>query len=517
MEKPDQIAPLLAVRALVKDFGANRVLAGVDFDVRPGEVHALLGENGAGKSTLIKIVAGVEPATEGTISVAGRALSTHPTPPEVAAAGVAFVHQDLGLIDSLSVAENIALPHHYRIRRGLVSFRETEAHARDLLRDLEVELKPSTIVGDLHQDQKVLVAVARAFALRARVIVLDEVSASLPTPEFERFAESIRRTTQAGIGYAYVTHRLTEVFDLAQRVTVLRDGMVAGTGDTKDLAYDQVVEWIVGRALSAPVEGTRTHNHAAGPGLRVAGLLGPGLEAPVSFGVKPGEIVAFCGLVGSGVRAVPQLLGGATKPTAGKADLGGRELPLGIPHELAQSGVAYVPGDRDREGAFADLSIRENLFIAPDPRASGLAGKLRPPRSERASARTIAKQFHIKPGDDVERLVATLSGGNRQKVVFARAMRRKPQLLVLDDPTQGVDIGSRAELHALMRTASAEGTAIVFASSDFEEVASQAHRVLVTCQGRVAFELTGAELSANRLAEASYQDINAQSTAEVSR
>jgi len=515
---PADRTPLLAIRGLVKDFGANRVLDGVDFDLRPGEIHALLGENGAGKSTLIKIVAGVETRTAGEIAVGGRPLPDHPTPADVEAAGVSFVHQDLGLIDTLSIAENIALPDHFATRRGLVSFRRTRARAGRLLADLDVALDPATEVGALHQDEKVMVAVARAFALRSRAIVLDEVSASLPTPEFERLARSLRRSTGAGIGYVYVTHRLTEVFDLATRVTVLRDGRVVGSANVADIGHDQLVEWIVGREVPPRARtGAARGERAPGRGLEVEGLLGAGLSAPVGFEVAPGEIVALCGLVGSGVRSVARLLGGAQAPAQGTATLNGVPLALGVPHRLAAAGCAYVPGNRDVEGALADLSIRENLFVADEPPGGDGPGFLRRPRAERELASTVAARFGVRPGDDVERPVATLSGGNRQKVVFGRAMRRRPALLVLEDPTQGVDVGSRAELHDLMRQAADAGMAIVFASSDFDEVAAEADRALVLCQGRIWGELAGDALTGDRLAQASYQDARASVPMEVSR
>jgi ribose transport system ATP-binding protein len=516
MERDAHGEPLIAIDGLVKDYGATRVLDGVDFEVRAGEVHALLGENGAGKSTLIKVLAGVEPRTDGAIAVCGRALPPHPSAAEVEDAGLAFVHQDLGLIDTLTVAENLALPAHFVTRRGLISFKRTQARAREILAGLDVDVDPATVVGDLHQDQKVMVAVARAFALRARAIVLDEVSASLPTPEFERFAAAVRRSTAAGIGYVYVTHRLDEVFDLATRVTVLRDGRVVGSAPVSDVSFDQVVEWIVGAPMVQPTAVATAAGHGAGRaasgGLEVRGLAGPELTEPVTFSVRPGEIVGLCGLVGSGVGAVARLLGGAVPPAGGDALLDGTPLPLGVPHRLAAAGCAYVPADRDVAGAVIDLSIRENLFLAREPESSDGPGFLRLPRPERLLADAAAVRFGVRPDGDVDRPVATLSGGNRQKVVFGRAMRRRPRLLILEDPTQGVDIGSRAELHALMRAAAADGMAIVFASSDFEEVATQADRALVMCQGRLSRTLAGPELTSDRLAQASYEDVEASAT-----
>ena len=506
MEASPVVAPI-SIRGLVKDYGRVRVLDGVDLDVHAGEVHALLGENGAGKSTVIKVLAGVESRTSGAIAIGGRELPAQPAAADVEAAGLAFVHQDLGLIDTLDVAENLALPRRFSTRAGLISFRRTRQRAAELLADLDIDLDPAARVGDLQQDEKVMVAVARAFALKARAIVLDEVSASLPTPEFQRFAEAVRRSTAAGIGYLYVTHRLDEVFDLATRVTVLRDGRVAGTALVADVSFDQVVEWIVGEPVPHRPRGRLSASPGAEAGLRVDALTGPGLQAPLNFTVRPGEVVGICGLVGSGVRAVAQLLGGATQAAGGTARFDDQLLPLGRPDRLAAAGCAYVPGDRDVAGALMDLSIRENLFVAKESTAvPDGAGAWRWPKRERALARAAVARFAVRPGDDVERPVATLSGGNRQKVVFGRAMRRDPKLLVLEDPTQGVDIGSRAELHGLMREAAAHGMAIVFASSDFDEVASEADRALVMCHGRLSCQVSGDELTSDHLARASYAE-----------
>jgi ribose transport system ATP-binding protein len=513
---PGRDAALISIRGLVKDYGPNRVLDGVDFDLHEGEVHALLGENGAGKSTLIKIVAGVETRTDGTIEVCGRALSSHPSPVEVEEAGVAFVHQELGLVDTSTVADNIALPHHFESRWGLVSASRTEERAKRLLEELDVDIDPRAAVGELAQDQKVMVAVARAFGLNARAIVLDEVSASLPTPEFDRFADALRRSTKAGIGYLYVTHRLDEVFDLGTRVTVLRDGDVVGSAPVAEVKHDEVVEWIVGAPI--PLRDARPSarpSPSGGGGLRVRGLRGENLAEPLDLEIAPGEILGVCGLVGSGVRAIARLLGGAATPTAGEAMLAGVSLPLGDPVALAAADCAYLAGDRDAESVIGDLSIRENLFIAREPDGGDGPGFMRWPRHERSLALATAERFEVKPRGDVERPVATLSGGNRQKLAIARAVRRRPSLLVVEDPTQGVDVGSRAELHQVLADAAAEGMSILIASSDFEEIAEVADRVLVICQGRLAAEMAREEVSTERLAQASYRDL--VTAAEASR
>jgi ribose transport system ATP-binding protein len=534
----------LEIRGLSKAYGGARALDDVSLTLCRGEIHALLGENGAGKSTLIKILAGVVARDAGSVACE---------------AGLAFVHQDLGLIDELSVAENIALELGYARRRGLISFAATRARVAALLATVGVDVSPDAPVGSLAQDQKVMVAVTRAVSAGAGVIVLDEVSSSLPAPEMARLAASLRAARASGVAYIYVTHRLEEVFDLADRVTVLRDGRRVATADVASTSHDELVGWILGDALETRPSEPRELGDVA---LRVSG--------PVAFDVRAGEILGICGLIGSGSRDVARLLGGATKPprgparrmagrpgatgspggaaasrsgeragrdnevsrsrrgirnTAGSpgngaaaagaagvgagagaggasavgadagvaaASLFGRPLPLGDPFALSRAGVAYVPGDRVREGAVAELSVRENLFLA------------RRPKRERGAAAELARRFDVRPRGAVEQPLSSLSGGNQQKVIFARALHGKPRLLVLDDPTAGVDVGSRAQLHGFLRECAAEGAAVVLASTDFEEVAAVADRALVMRQGRVADELAREELTPERLARAAY-------------
>jgi ribose transport system ATP-binding protein len=493
---------LLVVEGLVKDFGGQRALDGVDFEVRAAEIHALLGENGAGKSTLIKILAGVHSADAGSITIGGERVPDNHLPADVRRLGVHFVHQDLGLVESLSVAENVALETGYVRRRGLVSHSATRRRVADLLEEVGCDVSPGVLVGELRQAERVMVAVARAFAGDARVIVLDEVTASLPGPEATRLAESLRLARRDGVGLVFVTHRITEIFDLADRVTVLRDGRKVATADMEDVDHDRVVEWIVGRKLA------QEDFHAAEPDahedaiLEVDALAGAGLTSDVSFRVRPGEVFALTGLIGSGAVDVARLLGGAAQPTSGRAVLNGEELPLGDPASLWNAGVAYVPGDRQAEGTFAGLSVRENLF----PGRIGRVGdpRVRRPSREKAAGRALLERFQVRPEGCLERPLSMLSGGNQQKVVFGRAMRSLPRLLVLDDPTAGVDIGSRAELYTLLRAAAEEGMAVLLVSSDFEEVAALADRALVMRHGHVAAELRGESITRERLAVESY-------------
>jgi ribose transport system ATP-binding protein len=481
--------PALRIRALAKTFSGQRALAGVDLEVGAGEIHALLGENGAGKSTLIKILARVEKPDSGVI--------------EAEAGGLHFVHQDLGLVDSLSVAENIALGRGYARRLGLIDHRATERSVAELLSLTGANVAPSALVGDLAQAEKVLVALARAFSADARLIVLDEVTASLPTPEVERLFDALRRARDRGTSFIFVTHRIDEVFEIADRVTVLRDGRRVATAPIAELTRDKLVELIVGRSVDL------LERHAPMPAdddaarLRVRGAMGEGLATPASFDVRAGEVVALTGLIGCGASALARMIVGAEKRWSGDVLVDGVALRPGRPAGAARAGCLYVAGDRHREGIAPDLSIRENLFLSNLGARAGRA--LRSPRGEASVAHSLIERFGIRPSDDPERLLATLSGGNQQKVVVGRALRREPRVLVLHDPTVGVDVGARVELHRLTREAAARGAAVLLVSSDFAEVATEASRALVMRDGAIACELKGPELTAARLAAESYR------------
>lgn len=501
MSTPDSV---VEVTGLTKRFSGQTVLDGIDLDLRPGEIHALLGENGAGKSTLIKILAGVIGRDAGAIRIAGHDLPARHDGHAAQAAGLAFVHQDLGLIDELSVAENIALATGYGRRFGMISMSRTRAAAAVLLRGLELDIPAGSPVGTLTQDEKVMVAVARAFSLNARAIVLDEVSSSLPGPEVDRLLASLRRLKRSGVAFLYVTHRLGEIFGLADRLTVLRDGRRVATALVADVDHDRVVSWIIGKAAHAA--SVPRVSRTAPDAVRVAvdGLHGGSLAAPVSLAIAPGEIVGVCGLVGSGARDVAGLVAGAISARGGTMQLDGTILPLGDVHRLRRSGCLYVPGDRQAAGAVDGMSVRENLFLARLHRGDD-DGWYRRPSTERRAAGRLAQRFRVHP-PAVDGPLLALSGGNQQKVVLARALRAQPALLVLDDPTAGVDVGSRGEVHALIRASAAAGSAVLLASTDFDEVAALADRVLVMRGGRLAAELRGTDITASRLAVASYEN-----------
>ncbi|GGQ26566.1 ribose transport system ATP-binding protein [Actinomadura coerulea] len=493
--------PALRVDGLTKSFLGQTVLNGVDLRIAPGEIHALLGENGAGKSTLIKILAGVHAADAGRVTVAGRPLRPRHRLADAAAARMRFVHQDLGLVDELDVTENICLTSDFSSRGGLIRFGASRRRVREVLGRLGVDIDPGRRVGDLAQAEKVMVAVARAFSAEARLIVLDEVTASLPTPEVARLKDLLHQACRQGTAFLFVTHRLGEVFDMADAVTVLRDGRRIASARPADVTHDQLVEWLVGRyvAALAPRSG-ESHASAGTPVLRVKDLRATPHHAPLNFTVGAGEVVAFTGLVGSGAREVVRCLAGAQRPQEGTASLRGRRFPLGDPVGAAGRGSRYVAGDR-QEGIAPDLCVRENLFLAHYCHG----GRVLRPRRERRAADDLIARYDVRPPQASELPVVTLSGGNQQKVAIGRALSGAPGLLVLDDPTVGVDIGARVAIHRLIRQTADTGVPVVLASTDFSEVVSEAHRAVVMRDGRVGAVLSGADLTEQRLISESYR------------
>jgi ribose transport system ATP-binding protein len=484
-----QAPPVLSVRGLCKRFGGTLALDGVDFDLHAGEVHALLGQNGAGKSTLIKILAGVHRADAGGISIRGRVAD-----PEAGPLPIAFIHQDLGLVDGMTVAENVALATGYPRRFGLIAWGAAREAARAALAEVAHEIDPETRVGDLPAAEKALVAIARGLAIRASVLVLDEPTAALPAADVERLLSALGRLRAKGAAILYVTHRLDEVARIADRVTVLRDGRRVRTVAAAGLAHGDLVLDIVGRALVA-----EDRAGAPAPGaalLAVEGLCAEG-AGPVSFALGAGEVLALVGLRGAGHHAVGRALFGALPCDAGRVTLGGAPLPADGPASAMRRGVGFVSSRRAEESLAATLSLRENLYL--NPTATGRpAFALASGAGEEARSRAAVARFSIRPAAP-DNPIGTFSGGNQQKAVLARWFEAGSKLLILEEPTIGVDVGAKAEIYALLGAALAQGMGVLLISSDFEEVARLCHRALVFNRGVVAAETSGDALTASSL------------------
>ena len=502
--------PALRVRAVSKTFGNSKALDDVSFDIGHGEIHALLGGNGSGKSTLIKILAGVYQADPGgTLEIDGREVDAHLTTPALARANrLRFVHQDPGLFGELTVADNIAMRGGYPTRAGRIRRRDLHARVRSLLQAFEIDVRPGDRLGDLRPADQTMVAVARALERsegeEPSLLVLDEPTASLPQGEVDILLAALRRRARAGQGIIYVSHRIDEVMSIADTVTVLRDGRHIVTRGTSGLTDASLTEYIAGRPIER-LFGERAAEEvpeaAAEVALSVRHLSGGPLR-DVSFDLRAGEILGVAGLLGSGRTELLRMIFGAIRPEGGEVQLAGRRLALGQgPAAGMRRGVAYVPEDRGVDAAFKDLSVGSNLSMAQVSEYRRL-GRLSAKAERRDAVRSI-RDFKIRP-DREAAVFSTLSGGNQQKVVLARWLRRRPSVLLLDEPTQGVDVGARADVYEAIRSAVADGMSVILVSSDFEELVHAADRVVVLQDGVVAAELPKARLDRETLTYLTY-------------
>ncbi len=487
------LAPLLAMTGLVKQFTATLALDHVDFDVKGGEVHALLGQNGAGKSTLIKIMAGVYEADEGEILFGGRPLR-----PAAGSLPIAFIHQDLGLVEWMTVAENVALQTGYlRSPLGLVSWRRVRQAAADALAIMGIDLNPDTPISSLPAAERSLVAIGRALAIKADILVLDEPTAALPEADVERLLATLKRLRESGIGIVYVTHRLDEVFQIADRVTVLRDGRRLATVATGETNAEDLVQMIVGRSMSdAFVRPAPASKRVA---LTVQGLAAQGV-GPVSFSVAAGETLGLVGLRGAGHHTIGRAIFGETPTTVGRITLDGEAIAPRSPAEAMAYGIGFVSSRRAEEGIAANLAVRENIYLNPAASGKGVL-ELVPRAEELKRAGDAMRRFSIKAAS-VEEPAATLSGGNQQKVVVARWMETEARLLILEEPTIGVDVGAKADIYHLFQLSLRRGLAVLLISSDFEEVERICHRALVFSRGRVVAEIPRERLTVAALTQA---------------
>jgi ribose transport system ATP-binding protein len=495
----------LTVANLSKQFGGSVALDGVSLELDDGEVHALLGGNGSGKSTVIKVLAGVHAGEAGgRISVGGTSVdAAHITSAWARAAGLSFVHQDLGLFEVLTVAENLFAGEGYPRRHGKIDWRSMRRAAQATLDELGISVRPDGPLGALRPADRTLVAIARALHGRETfhdgVLVLDEPTARLPEPEVELLIDALRRYARAGQTILYVSHRLEEVFALAQRVTVLRDGRVIASRVLDGLNEQALIEMIVGRALSetAPLP---ARDRPSAPVLELRGVRAGPLR-DVSFDISPGEVIGIAGLVGSGRTTLLEVIYGARPIEWGSVLLDGRDLGRHSVSAAIKAGFSYVPEDRATQGAFLTLGIPENLS-ASDPGRYFRRWWFRH-GAERADSASLIAKFGIR-APAVTAQLSALSGGNQQKVVVARWLRRTPRVLLLDEPTQGVDVGARADIYAQIRASVLEGAAAIVVSSDFDELLLLAGRVLVLVAGRVVASAPTASIDRHWLAERVY-------------
>lgn len=486
----DQSPFLLEVRQLVKEFPGVRALGGVSLQLRHSEVLAVIGENGAGKSTLMKILAGVQEPDSGDVLVDGRATRIDSCR-RAMDLGIVLIHQELNLADNLDIGANVFLGREPK-RLGLIDRRKIREESARCLAKVGLDLSPDTIVGSLPIGQQQLVEIAKALSVNARVLIMDEPTSSLSAAETLRLFEVVKDLRRSGVSVIYISHRLGEVKELADRVTVLRDGQNAGELAKADINHDSMVRLMVGRDVSQFY--ARQPREPGDVLLSVKDLTSP--EWPqhkTSFEVRSGEIVGMAGLVGAGRTELIQAIFGVTKPLSGEVRLGGNVLKIDSPQDAISSGLALVPEDRKQHGLVLEMTVRRNVGLAGLRRHSRPLGFLNRSRESADTDQMISDMRIRTPGPD--QIVKFLSGGNQQKVVIGKWLALEPRLLLLDEPTRGIDVGAKQEIYQLMEKLAESGVGVLFVSSEMEEILGMSDRVLVMHEGRISGELTRNQLS----------------------
>ena len=486
--------PILEFRGLVKRFGDNCAVNDVSFQLRQGEILALLGQNGAGKSTLIKLLAGIHAPSSGQILLNNEPLHKRHQDSEIA-----FIHQDLGLIEWMTVAENLALGLRFQRRFGLINWRATGRKAREILERVGGGIDPETRIFRLSRTERSLVAIARALASNAKLLVLDEPTSSLTSADVDRLFEVLSALKEKGVAMIFVSHRLDEVFRIADRMVVMRDGRVVGACPTSETSPDHLVDLIVGQRLASK------YPKAPAPATTDAALdvrdlrIGPLPE--VSFRARKGELLALTGLKGAGQREIGRALFGLEPWRGGSVLLGSRPVTFSSPLEAIRNGIGYASANRHDDSLALPLSVRENFFLNPTHRGIPFHRPILP-AAEKQEAWRWTKLFGVRPADP-EAAVETLSGGNQQKVVLGRWLKFSAQILILEEPTIGVDVGARADIYRLIATALQNGLTVLMLSTDLEEVENISHRALVFNRGRIVAELEGDSLTMSELVRTS--------------
>jgi len=492
------VEPLLELRGVTKRFRGVTALDGVDFSVRAGEIHALLGENGAGKSTLIKVLTGVHAPDAGTFALAGRPIA--PDSPKAAERlGLSTVYQEVNLVPSLSVAENIALGRQPG-RFGFINWRAVRRHAREALARLDLACDVDAELGTLSVAQQQMVAIARALDLRARLLVLDEPTASLDEQEVAELFSILRRLRGEGMGVVFVTHFLDQVYAVTDRLTILRNGRLVGVYATAGLPRLELVGRMLGREVRdeagragrAPLAAPAPENVA----LAARGLTRRDSVRGIDVTLRRGEVAGLAGLLGSGRTETARMLFGIDASDTGEIRVGGRPAALRSPREAVRLGLAFCSEDRKTEGILPNLSVRENLIVALQAKR-GLWRALARAEQERLCAHYIAA-LRIKTAD-AETPIRNLSGGNQQKVLLARWLATRPEVIILDEPTRGIDVGAKAEIEELIATLRADGLAVLLISSEIEEIVRNCSRVHVLRERRAAGEAAGDDIQPARL------------------
>ncbi|MFN7224558.1 MAG: sugar ABC transporter ATP-binding protein [Paracoccaceae bacterium] len=488
--------PVLSLRGISKSFPGVKALSEVQLDLFAGQVTALIGENGAGKSTIVKVLTGVYQPDAGTIIIEGAQVH-FPTAQAASKAGVTAIHQETVLFDELTVAENIWLGHAPRTAFGLIDRKAMREKALQLLDGIGAKLDPDLRLRDLGIASKHLVAIARALSIDARVVIMDEPTAALSHKEIHELYELVEKLKSQGKAILFISHKFDEIFRIADRYSVFRDGQFVGEGEMSDVTESDLVQMMVGRSVDH-IFPARSHNIGA-PVLTVAGYSHPTEFADIGFTLHRGEILGFYGLVGAGRSEVMQALFGITKPSKGATRIDDQVRVIRSTSEAISAGIVYVPEDRGKQGAVKGLPIFQNVTLPSLPRTSR-AGFLRL-SEEIKLARDYTQRLDLRAAS-LDQDVGLLSGGNQQKVVIAKWLATQPRVIILDEPTKGIDIGSKAAVHEFMAELAAQGLAIIMVSSEIPEILGMSDRVIVMREGRIVDEVAGERMTPEALVRA---------------
>jgi rhamnose transport system ATP-binding protein len=493
--------PILQMTNIVKNFSGVQALRGVGFDLFPGEVHAILGENGAGKSTLIKVITGVHQPNEGEIYLNGQQIHFD-NPLAARRQGIAAIYQEPSLFPDLDIAENIFVGRQPVQIGRQVAWGRMYREAGKLLDSLGVELNPKTKARDLSVAQQQMVEIARALSVNAQILIMDEPTSSLTLAEVEDLFRIVRQLREAGTAIVFISHRLEDLFELADRVTVLRDGQYVGTKPVSEVTNEELIRMMVGRTLSDLFP--KQTIEAGQVMLAVKGLSRTGVFADVSFELRQGEILGMAGLVGAGRTDVARAIFGVAPPTAGVIEIEGRPVTITHPQQAMDLGLAYVPEDRQHHGLVLPMNLSNNITL-PILSEYARAGWL-DKEEELHSAQKAATQMEVKAASLWQK-ARELSGGNQQKVVLAKWLATHPRILILDEPTRGIDVGTKAAVHGLMSDLAAQGMAILMISSELPEILGMSDRILVMREGRVTGHFNRAEATQEKIMLAATQAV----------
>ncbi len=488
--------PVLRLEGIVKAFPGVRALDGVSFSVMPGEVHALMGENGAGKSTLMKVLGGIYQPDEGDIYM-GNTKAVMAGPLEAKAKGIVFIHQELSLAEELSVAENIYLGELPRKSFGRVDWATLAEKTNTILKKLNVGFDATTRVGDLSIANQQMVEIARALTVDAKAVIFDEPTASLTDAEKSVLFDVIADLKADGVGIIYISHRMEEIFKITDRISVLRDGQYQGTVNTADSNEESVTQMMIGRKLD--LSRNAAHHELGDVALEVRGLSCGKLYSNISFEVRRGEVVGFYGLVGAGRTEIAETLFGLRDPSAGQILLNGEEVRISSPADAIARGISLVPEDRKGQGLVLGMNCRDNMTL---PQVDDLtAGPFVSDGAEVAIFDQYRDKLDIRtPG--WRQIVGNLSGGNQQKIVIGKWLSMRPQVLIVDEPTRGIDVGSKSEIHKLLRELAAQGYAVMVISSEMPEVLHVSDRIVAMYSGQIMRTFTSDEVTEDNLIQA---------------